>query len=501
MIWVLVWAAASASSVPDVGHEDGSYAGAGAEPTGSKPQSKLWFNDGLWWADMFEPTSKTWHIFKLNRSTQKWADTGTTLDSRVDTRADTLWDGKHLYVASNVVAAGSASSASGSPAKLFRYSYTAAKNSYKLDAGYPVDINNVSSESLSIDRDSKGVLWATWTQGQKVYVNSTSGGDSQWGTPYALPVSGATNLSSDDISAISAYGSKIGVLWSNQATQTFYFASHTDGGGPSSWSGSAVSSGLNSADDHVAIRQVQGDKAGRLFAAVKTSADLGSDTSAGQIQLLVRDPGTGEWTATTFGTVGDCHTRPVVMIDATHQVLHMFATAPSSGVSGCPHTGTPGTIYEKTTPLSKIAFAPGRGTPVLEDSAAASMNDVTSTKQTITSATGLVILASNTGTQRYWHADLPVAGAAASRPAVRPAVTFTATRASAKAFRTIRFRSASRGPVVRWTWNFGDRKSAKGRTASHTYVKPGRYRVVLTGWTAKGVRVTSTRTVVVARPR
>jgi len=31
---------------------------------------------------------------------------------------------------------------------------------------------------------------------------------------------------------------------------------------------------------------------------------------------------------------------------------------------------------------------------------------VTSTKQSVTSATGLVVMASNDSTQRYWHADL-----------------------------------------------------------------------------------------------
>ena len=43
-------------------------------PTGDKPQSKLWYNDGLWWADMFNATTKTWHIYWLDIATQNWND-------------------------------------------------------------------------------------------------------------------------------------------------------------------------------------------------------------------------------------------------------------------------------------------------------------------------------------------------------------------------------------------------------------------------------------------
>jgi hypothetical protein len=35
---------------------------------------------------------------------------------------------------------------------------------------------------------------------------------------------------------------------------------------------------------------------------------------------------------------------------------------------------------------------------------------VTGTKQNVTPATGLVILASNDDTRRYWHADIPLSG-------------------------------------------------------------------------------------------
>ena len=411
LIWVLLWAAASATSVPDVGHEDGSYDGAGAEPTGSKPQSKLWFNDGLWWADMFDGVSRTWHIFRLDRAGVAWSDTGVQIDDRPAARADALWDGRHLYVATNVpppqTPEGMETVTANEPARLFRYSYDAGAHRYVPDAGFPIEINQAFSETLTLDKDSRGVLWASWTQGQTVYVNSSDGSDSVWGTPFVPDVRGATGLSPDDLSSIAAFGgSRIGLMWSDQFTSTFSFAVHRDGDPRTRWTVRVALSQPGMADDHISLKQLEGDGQGHLFAAVKTSMDHSGRGTAPQTLLLSLDVDTGAWSSTVYGTVADCHTRPMIVIDRVARVVHMFATAPSS--PGCPHAGTPGTIYEKTTSLDRPVFAPGRGTPVVRDVASADMNDVTGTKQNVTPATGLVILAGDDATHRYWHADIPL---------------------------------------------------------------------------------------------
>jgi hypothetical protein len=254
------------------------------------------------------------------------------------------------------------------------------------------------------------VLWATWVQGSTVYVNSTTGGDASWGTPFALPVKKASGLDPDDISAVAAFGGdRIGVMWSNQVASAIYFAERQDGSAPHTWSVSRTAvQGPKSADDHINLKELQGDPSGRVFAAIKTSLDdAGGNSSAPQIMVLAREPATGEWSSYVFGRISDCHTRPVLALDSEHQVLHVFATAPDSG---CPFSGTAGTIFEKTSPMSAISFAPGRGTPVIRDAASPDLNNVTTTKQSLTSATGLVILASNDVTRRYWHADEPLEG-------------------------------------------------------------------------------------------
>jgi hypothetical protein len=84
----------------------------------------------------------------------------------------------------------------------------------------------------------------------------------------------------------------------------------------------------------------------------------------------------------------------------------MFATAGQSG----------GSIYEKTAPLSDINFAPGIGTPVLTDADSAAINNATSTKQNVTGATGLVVLATNEETSQYWTYYEPLSEQAGAVP-------------------------------------------------------------------------------------
>jgi PKD repeat protein len=399
---------ATPPSSGDIGHQDGSTSGAGAAATGEKPESKLWWNDGSWWAAMFDAASQTHHVFRLDRTTQTWIDTGTVLDNRPRTRADTLWDGSHLYVASHVVAGSSAAATPGNPARLYRLSYDPATRTYGHDAGFPVQINNYSTETLAIDRDSTGMLWATWAQGSAIYVNSTTAGDAVWGTPFVLPANGATRLDADDISAVAAFGgNRIGVMWSNQAASAMFFATRQDGSARDVWGVSRTAvQGPKSADDHINLKELQGDPSGRVFAAIKTSLDdAGNTGSAPQILVLARDPATGDWSSHVFGRISDCHTRPILMLDSQHQVLHVFATAPDSG---CPFSGSAGTIFEKTSPMSDISFPLGRGTPVIRDAGSSNLNNVTSSKQSVTGATGLVVLASNDVTKRYWHADVPL---------------------------------------------------------------------------------------------
>jgi hypothetical protein len=403
-LWLVPWAgvAPAAAATGDIGRADQSYAPLTRSPTGSKPESKLWFNGG-WWASMFNAGASEHRIYKLDPAGARWRDTGVPIDGRASSRADALWDaatGK-LYVASHVYTTSGRRAGKGNSGRLYRYSYNGVTRTYALDPGFPVVINAAKSETLVIDKDSTGTLWATWTQARRVYVNHSVGGnDAAWGTPYVVPGAG-TALSSDDISSVIHFGgTKVGVMWSNQVDHAFHFAVHGDGANDTAWSTSVVPTGLN-ADDHINLKA---DGSGRVYAAVKTNA--GPRSATPMVLLLVRSA-TGSWGSTTFGTAADSQTRPIVLLDQQHAVVHMLATCPQppkrSGQSG-------GDICEKTTLMSPLSFAPGIGAPVLRVVRSPALNDVTSTKQNLSAATGLVVLASNATTRAYWWMFQPLGG-------------------------------------------------------------------------------------------
>ena len=164
-----------------------------------------------------------------------------------------------------------------------------------------------------------------------VYVNSATNGGSTWGTPSVLPATNANpNPMHDDISAVVAFGqNKVGVLWSNQVDDTVYWAVHNDGAAATDWRGSAALRGKDEADDHINVKAIQSDTAGRVFAVVKTSLN-GSDLP--EIRLLVFKPGTGSWTSSTVATGADCYTRPQLALDESSQKVHVMPPAPAAMV-------------------------------------------------------------------------------------------------------------------------------------------------------------------------
>ena len=366
-------------------------------PTGTKrAESLLWHNDGSWWANMWDPgTRRDFHIFGLDVATQAWIDTGVVTDPRSNAHADALWDGTHLYLASHLSVPDGEAAVAGYPSHLYRYSYDPGTREYSLDAGFPVKINDYRTETLVIDKDSTGRLWATWQQDNLIYANRTTVDDRSWGTPFALPTAGGS-VTVDDTSSVIAFGGDgIGVMWSDQtATRNgMYFSVHRDGDPDQTWDTSrAAIQGPGSADDHMNLKSAQADTSGRVLAAVKTSFTSGP---APLILLLDRDPATGDWTSHTVARVEECPNRATVLLDETSRVVHMYMTFPAPPEYVCSSSG--GAIHEKTSPLDAIAFETGSGSPVMLDSDSPYVHNATSTKH-------IAVLASNLRTGFYWHA-------------------------------------------------------------------------------------------------
>ena len=386
----------------DIGYLGPNWAaGMVGDPTTEKPQSKLWYNDGIWWGSLFDRTTEGYYIHRLNWANQTWQNTGTLIDARNSSRADCLWDGTHLYVATAKFMA----SESSDDIQVLRYSYNATTKTYTLDAGFPVAIDTGLVEGAVLDKDTTGQLWATYTLSNTLYINRSLGNDLTWGKAFTPAVNGTT-LDPDDTSSIIAYDSKIGVMWSNQADDAFYFSFHNDADADLMWQPSVILlQGQGAADDHINLKAMAGDPAGKLFAAVKTGRDevQPPDPNAGLILLFVLGQD-NNWTTHTMGRVLDDHTRPIIEIDQEHRDIYMFAT---TAISGTIQGGDADTaIYYKKSSLDTLSFSSGKGTPLIQGRNDTNINSVTSTKQNLNSASGLVVLASDTGTKNYWHNSL-----------------------------------------------------------------------------------------------
>ncbi|WP_307031359.1 CBM96 family carbohydrate-binding protein [Arthrobacter globiformis] len=399
----------------------------------------MWFNDGIWWGNLWDTASSDFHIFRFNATTNSWVNTGVATETQANTHHDVLWDGTTLFVASYRFVNDGLPFEPNFPSTMRRYSYNSSTKTYSLLGSSRIHNNKV--ETMSIDKDSTGRVWATWQQGNRIFLNVTGTDGATWGTPFAHPAS-LSNVSVDDTSAVIAFGGagngKMGVMWSRQlgdANDGMYWSFHVDGASNTTWSTPvAAVKGLRTGDDHMNLKWLD-SSGGRVFAATKTS---NTSASLPLIQLLVLSNTTSTWSAHTIATVSECPNRVIVMIDEFAQKLRTFATYPKpSGTTNagvCTSSG--GAVYEKSTSLDTINFTTTKTARIVDDDQY--VHNVTSTKQNLnsnasgTANSGLLLLADVNATSRYWHYYDPTGGGGGGgADTTAPTVTATSPAAGA----------------------------------------------------------------------
>jgi hypothetical protein len=400
---VLVWISTARSTPVAAGYRDFSYGTSVSAPTGQKPQSKLWFNDGRWWGVLWNRSTAKYQIHTFDVASQSWTSTSTVVDPRRTSQADVLWDGSKLYVAS---AQKVGTTSTDLRLLLYRFSYSASSTAYSLDSGFPVSVTSVAPEAAVFDKDSTGTLWLTYTDdngagGRSVFVTHSTSSDASWITPYVLPVPNATNLNADDISTLVSYGSNsgryVGVLYSNQNDETLNFASHPDGAADTVWTRTVLNGGPKVPDDHLNIKSLMSDDSGRVFAIVKTSLNDKSPSVPSDPLIVLWVLSNGTWSSTTVWTVAENATRGIVLLDSQHRTVYAFMAAPCC--SG-------GTVYMKQSSYDRLGFPSGLGTPFIQSSTDPEINNPTSTKQELNASTGLLVEAGDDSTRYYLHGYL-----------------------------------------------------------------------------------------------
>jgi len=437
---------AQAGAPVEAGYADFTYGTVTDGVTAHTSQSKLWFNDGIWWAVMMEPAATApvahenrWAIYRFDVQSQTWLSTKVQVDERNQSHPDVLSVGNSVYVVSSY------SRFATEAVKVYKFDYQAESKSYVLDERFEgSDPNpNPTRPDDGIETPAKGIQYATiaqvdgdslaiaYTSSNEVWYMTSNLDAVAWSAPIPLatgiraPIAdppGPETASSDDIAvAVGDGDGTAGIMWSRTSTLTsayggFYFAPWNGSGfGPieDAWHGDAIG------DNHISPK-LDGD---RVLVAVKTSLKGADDPL---ISLLERTAA-GVWQpartviSRRAGGVKQDATRPVLVLDDAQ--AHVLMTDKVDG----------GAIYRNSAPLGSLAFANGLGSAFIKDPAHPNINDSSTTKQRMPSGTGIVAIASDDvdGRDRYFHActagSCPAGGVLVPPPTPTKSTTTTLT--------------------------------------------------------------------------
>ncbi len=344
-------------------------------------RAQMWIIDSTWWG-VFSDNSTGIYFYKLQGSTFIKGD---FIDpSFAAGKPDTLWNGSELFVVVQQ---------SGSLAKLYKYSYLPATESFVLTAGFPVDLPLSGSavpavaNAVALHQDSTDKLWATYAAGSNVRVIwSTSGDHRTWDTTGFILAPDVSALTTEAAAIMHFGGDKIGVVWGNQNLREYAFRFHRDGDPETTWSPKEIIDCCNSqdggvADDHLSLRAAPD---GRLFLVAKDSIGTGN------LYLYVRDVN-GVW-----GQKARVDSDPQIQPTRPTLALHVE----NDQAYAVYRNSTDGRTYVARSSMSSTGF--GLRCVFLNQG-----TSMTSTKQNVTASTGLVVAHSDTGQIFSARMDLP----------------------------------------------------------------------------------------------
>ncbi|TDQ08654.1 hypothetical protein [Pedobacter metabolipauper] len=275
-----------------------------AGATADKPQSKLWFMDGSWWAllpkssgpSLWQRTSKGWIEDPLVSKHL------TGYPGRVD-----VWANDH-----EVMAVGVASN------YLSVYQLKKDKKSWqvkvmgKLSAPKSAD-NDI--ETATIVQDKTGCWWVAADVGDQVYVWKSVDGN-HWNEAVEL----GNGINKDDISTLTILPGGIGLIWTDQNQDAVKFRFHEDN--RTDWNAvEIIEQGNHTADDHLRS-SVSPD--GTLWLATKNSVD---EIGKPQLVLRVRHID-GKWKNYPFANLDSIKkpSRPAVLTTPDTDVVFIGYT-------------------------------------------------------------------------------------------------------------------------------------------------------------------------------
>jgi len=354
-------------------------------PTTDKPQSKLWFAQGTWWAWL--PNREGSSVWR--RTTSGW-QRAQSLDASLRAlpgRADVLLAGdtvRAVLVGGRrlaIVTLRESSHADG-------YSLVGQPVQFQLHDGEKHD----GIETATIAQDGCGGCWIAYPWQRRMWVRAALTADqSRWSEPFAV----SEKADRDDLCAVVALPGGIGVAWSNQANDTMNFRMHKDGDAVDQWlAAEVIERGHRNADDHIHAK-VTAD--GTLLLATKNSVD---QVGQAQLVLRVRSP-EGRWANFPYAprTATQEPSRPILLLGNDPAELLLFHTL--YGRSDTSGKTKHNTIVWQAIPLARLnaeTLAAPSHTLIAPGTA---VNNVTGCKATLPAGSPWIVLASDASGRVY----------------------------------------------------------------------------------------------------
>lgn len=259
------------------------------DPTQDKPQSKIWFSAGAWWAIL--PDSIGPQVWKRNEG--EWIEEeNLNIELRsLPGKADVFSEGGNQFI----VLVGDCE------LKFLRLKTTSKSIRMELVNSIPIPPDCHEIETATITKDDSGTLWVGSDWNEQVLVWSSTDQGKTWSQPAFL----GDSISKDDISVVSRIKGGISVVWSNQLEEAIYERVYLNN--ELDWSGLiTVSKGNKTADDHLNSTLLED---GRLILVTKNSVDQNGQP---QFVLRVREE-EGKWTDFPYVNLTEetSPTRPV----------------------------------------------------------------------------------------------------------------------------------------------------------------------------------------------
>ena len=415
------------SAAVEVGYRDFSYSTSITAPTGQKPESKLWYADGTWWGALWNNTVRRLEIHRFNQATQ--ATNAWTRD-RHDHRQPPQRRGRHPLGRQQALRA--------DPHEGHRHhghrprpEVPAVRLQHDHQEVHPRGVQDGGEQEgrgrgagQGQHRQAVGHLHhrehrrrprgprrplhhqrhhldrAVRAAGLRRRTTSAWTTSPPW-WPTRTPSTGTR---------------RIGVLWSNESAGTangLYFASHVDGAGDTSasWAGRGCAPPRSAPmTTSTSSRSTPTPPATSTPRSRRARTTPPPPTPADPLIVVYRLNLNGTWTHTTAWH-GQGRRHPGDHPARLDQPPRPTCSAPARAAAAAPSTPRrPRWARSPSPPASAPRSSRARQDPKI--------NNATSTKQTVNSTTGLLVLAGDDSTRFYVHNFLTIRGGDTTAPTV-----------------------------------------------------------------------------------